>query len=413
VLLVAERPESLVRILGGGALLGLQLAYSQEFGVAGLIGLIAMYGLLALRREGWIHIARGALLGAVASATWFVAARLVTGATFGDYLSETLSLVARFSAGEAGFRFYWTANSLALFALIALGCASVGTALARPLSLRSSAGDRMLMASLVYTLVGLKSGLNRCDLWHLDPAVLALVTAFLIQTPRRLIPELPRTRTLAFCIVALLAFTYSAGQAPTGSYYLSGLVRGARDVLTGRGRPPRPDIATDAPTINFERSHPNEYAVQLSQYFAEATRRGRPVLFYGNEWALGPHIGVYKTDHLNDNFIYSAERGHALQTFLADRSDALVVMDRATYQRLYGLAGPRTVTESRAYSRLTPMKAIASWLSSVHYRGVGLEYGIRERRWQEDVGDYVRDHFRFAAQFGEHVVLAREAASVP
>jgi hypothetical protein len=411
ILLVARRPASTAVALVAGALLGVQLAYSQEYGVAGLLGIVAMYGLLMLRGDGWKAALRAGVLSLAAVGTWFALAWLLTGHRLGPYLIETFSLLRRFSAGEAAFRFYWTANSLALFALLALACIMLGQSLARPLRERTDTGDRLLFAAFVYALVGLKSGLNRCDLWHLDPAFIPLIAAFVLPLRRALAPDSPALRRMATALVVLVAVTYTIGQAPLGSYYLKGLVRGGRDVLLGEGRAAPAPVAMRAPAISLERTHPNADELRLASYLAEPVRANRPVLFYGDMWALGPHIGVYKTDHLNDSFIYSDERGHALETFLADRPGAIVIIDSLVYRRLYGLDAGDSATVTRGYLRPTRVKSLISWLSSVHYRGSKVEYLIRERRWTEGVGSYVRDRFRPIASFGNMIVLGRSDAS--
>ncbi|MEP6572546.1 MAG: hypothetical protein ABJD11_07610 [Gemmatimonadota bacterium] len=407
MLVVACRPASLAVAAAAGSLLGVQLAYSQEYGVAGFLGIVAMYGLVMLRGGGLSALVRALVAGLTAACAWLVIAWLLMGQHFGAYTGESLSLLQRFSAGEAAFRFYWTANSLALFGLLALACVLIGRSLAQPLRNPSDVGDRLLVGAFVYALVGLKSGLNRCDLWHLDPAFIPLIASLLLPLQRALVPDSRTLRRLIMALVMIAALSYTVGQAPLGSFYLRGLARGARDVLSGRRRDVTAAVPARAASIGPERTHPNPEALHLQAYLADSARRQWPVFFYSDMWALGPQIGVYKTDHLNDNFIYSDARGRALRTWLEERPSAVVVIDSLAYQRLYGLAPILPPERSRDYLRPTRMKSIVSWLASVHYRGAAIEYQLRERRWSEAVGDYVRARFHPIASFGNMVVLGR------
>lgn len=412
LLLIAERPDSWRRVLPGGLLLGLQLAYSHDYGLAGVAAMLALYGWLFLRSWHGRYLLYALGAGAAAGVVWVGLTLLVMGGDFPAYLTETLYLLGRFGAGEAGFRFYWTANGLALFALLALAGTLVGSGLFRQRKVAVTAGDALLFTAVVYALVALKSGLNRSDLWHLDPGFLLLLVAFVWPWPRRVFAVGPWGQRLAVGLLLLAGTTYLFGLLPNGSHVARGWWRGLVDTAVA---PIPPGAALDipigccltrAPTIELERSHPRPEILQLADYLAQPDRANAPVLFYGDLWSLGVNIGVYKTDLINDDFLYSDERGLALRQFLIDRPTALVIIRRPLYDRLYGLADPHSFPEMAERFSPTLAKQLGGWLSTIHYHGVEMEQGVREQRWTRTVGVYVRDHYQSVAEFGDMLVLA-------
>ena len=408
LLLLARDPSSIRRAAPAGMLLGLSVAWSHDFGLVTVAAAAGLYGLLWLRTPRASLAVTAAVLGVAAVGTWLLVSYLLLGHGFAAYLADTRSLVARFSAGEAGFRFYWTANALAAFGLLAGGIVVLGRGLARWRDSEPAWGDCFFIAAMFTTLLSLKSGLNRSDVWHLDGAFFPLIVACLLPLPRRTMRWSRASARVGAALIGVLAGTNLLGNAPIAAYMAQGWYRGLRDVADAR--PTLPGACareTEAPCIENERSRPRADVVALGAYLAEPAQRGRRVLLYGELWAFGERLGVYKRDHLNDDFIYDDARGIAAGEWLAQRPDGMVIMARPWYERLVAPPGD-------SVGRTTPFqpslaKSAGEWLSSVHYRGVVVERPLVELRWRRTVGARVRADYRLERTFGDLVVLTRRS----
>ena len=242
VLMVTAHARSLWAVTGGAVLLGLQLAYSHEYGVACLAALIGMYGVMAARREGWWVVLSAAILAVGSGVIWFTAARLLMGDAFPAYLTGTEQMLRYFSEGGHALRFYWTIHSLALFGLLTIACVRVGGGLFAKRGRPLNPGDRLILAGVLFALVALRAGLNRSDLWHLIPAFLVLLFALLLSPPTRVFAaSLRGSHRLALTLIGIVSVTQLVGIAPTGSFYAAGYLRGLVDVLV-LSKPPRPRI---------------------------------------------------------------------------------------------------------------------------------------------------------------------------
>ena len=408
ILLITVRPRSLMTIAAGSLLLGLQLSYSHEYGVAALVGILGMYGFLAVRERdvSYVRFALATLI--ISASVWYASSALLLGEGFSSYIVETVYLSRQFGAGEAGFRFYWTLNSLAIFGLIGLACVFIGRGITRPTDTPIGPGDLLLLCGLVYALIGLKSGLNRADLWHLNPPILVLVVAFLLPSAKSLFAYSNRIRWVATTLIVIIAATYLVGILPSGSLYASGLLRGLRDSIAPQATTGVIAVKTRAPTVEIERSHPDLEAIRMGEYLADESRADRPVFFYYDLWELGIYVGVPKTDFINDDFLYSDERGDLLRNYLEEREEVIVVISRPVYERLFGLSNPKEDSELELRYQTSVTKSLAKRLSTVHYQGVETELQLKEQRWERTVGDYVRSHFGLVAEFGDYLVLMRE-----
>lgn len=414
LLLLARRPTQPAVVAGAGALLGLQLAYSHDYGVACLAAALAVFGFEVL--QGRLRALPAALaFVAVSGAVGVGVAALLLGPDLATWIALARELVARYDAGEAGFAFRWTLNSLAAFALLTVA----GLGVARGLFPRSprpaSAGDRLLLAGLAYAFVTLKSGLNRSDFWHLDAAFLPLAVAVLLPLPRAAFALEPGARKLARAALALVAATALIGILPIGSHVARGWLAGAVDVVTGRPAGVEDPPRLRAASLALENTHPDAASLELGAWLAEDARAARPVVFYGLAWSMGKQVGVPKSDFLNDEFIYSDERALGLRRFLEERPAALVVMHRFQYERLFGLSPPDRFPELDFMVRPTPLKRIARWTTSVHYDGVPLEVRARDARLARSAGALLVERFAETARFGDWVVLERagSAGSLP
>jgi hypothetical protein len=381
--------------------LGLHLAYSHEFALAGLAAVLGMYGVQYLWDRNTATVRAAATITVGSIAVWLVTTAAILRGTMADYITNARDIVGMMSSGHGGFAFYWTANSLALFGLLTIACMRVGRGWQPRPSAALESGDRFLIASVCFALVTLKSGLTRSDLWHLNPDFLPLILSALLRLPANAMTASRPQRKLAVGLAGVAAVTFLVGVAPSGSLYVVSYLRGLTDTLTGVPRGAR-EAPTRAYSIEFERTAPNADLVALGRYLAEGERAGKPVLFYGRAWDIPPRVGVYPEDYKLDDLLYTELR-EPEAVYLKKRRDALVVMRVDDYRRLYRLIDPNT---PRARQPLTPVKQLGRWLSTVHYDGSENEARVQDETRERLTGSYVRAAYEFAADFGAFVVLA-------
>ena len=404
LLVLTSAPLALATATLGGALLGVALAYSHDTATAAGIGAAAMFASMVWQ-HGVARVWRPVLtFGVTAVATWLGLGLLLMGGGFADYLREAQTLVTRFSAGEAAFRFYWTVNAVAVFGLIVAGVAVTARGLAaRTGSAYAAWGDRWFLAALVATIVQLKSGLNRADVWHLCGGVLPLAAAFALPLPRTIVRWTPAEGRAVVVGLALLGATNLIGQAPLASYALRGWLAGWSAPRVAAAAP----IATEAPAIEPVRAYPHPPLVDLARYFAEPGRRGQAVYFYGTLWGIGPRIGVPKRDPNNDDFLYSDERGARVGRWLDDARVPYVVMTAEAEARLFARDGADPLAEFARRVEPSLVKTIGAWTSSVHFTALEIEMPLQDARWRRVVGETIRRAYTREAVIGEYVVLRR------
>jgi hypothetical protein len=401
VLLAAYRPFDRRANLLCAGLLGLHLAYSHEYALAALAAVLGIYALQYVwdRSAGTIRAAAIIALGGVA--VWLVAVAVVLRSVLPIYLAHASDIVSMMSAGHAGFRFYWTANALALFGLLTIACMTLGRGWRPRSGRRLESGDRLLLGGVCFALVALRSGFTRSDVWHLNPGFLPLLLAFLLPLPAAVMALSPAARRLAFGLAIVASATVLVGIAPTGSLYATSYVRGFMDTVVAEPRPIR-EGATRSRAIERERSHPRTEFVALGRYLAEPQRVNQPVLFYGRAWNIPVRVGVCPADYKLDDLLYSEFR-QPEAVYLRAHPDALVVMRGDDYRRLYGLIDPDTPHSSTV---LTPVKQLGRWLSTVHYDAAETEARLQDETRARLTGAYIRSRYAATAGFGDYVVLA-------
>lgn len=403
LLMLATAPTAPAMILGASVLLGLLCAYSQDYGLFCLAGALGLYGWLAIRNGFWRHVIAAFAVTGIAVLVWAATLKLVLRDDFTVYLQASSSLVRRFAIGEAGFPFYWTVNSLAVFALFSLSLVMVGCAVGRRRDEPVSAGDRFLLAGVVYAVIGLRSGMNRADMWHLVAPMLPIIVGCTLPLKFTLIRISPATTKLATALCVVIASTYFIALAPSGSYVARGWISGLRYTLAG-GHGSQP-IASRVPTIETERATPDPEVISLALYLAAEPRSKRPVVIYDRSWSLDKRIGILKPTYQSDNVLLSDEEGLRFADYLNRHADSLVVIDRAEYAGIYDPASATQPAERDDFFAPTPAKKLAGWLSTIHYYGAEIEKDVREQRWKRTVGAHLASHFRKCAQFGEMIVL--------
>lgn len=398
----ATAPRDRLRIAAGGVGLGVLLAWSHDFAALTVAGLGAMTLLTAWSERAFAPILRLVAQGALAGVLWLALSALLLGDALPDYLGHAVFSAGRF-AREASFPFYWTGHSLATFGFLGLGFALAGSTLARRAELAS--GDRLLIGAAAYALLALSSGLNRADMWHLASVPLPLLLFFLAPLPRVRCADTVRLRRVAFVLIGLQVLTYAPAMLPSGSYYAAGLLRGARDVLTGVPLA-APNMVARDPTISRERTEVPGAVVELAAWLASPEVRDRPVLFYGWLWGLDKIVGVRKIGFPTDDFLLSDEYGLDLRRQLEAQPSSLVILRAPDVEWLEaGLAGqPRALPDIWPDS---PTKRVLRWLSTIHYLGGPLELEQKSARWERTVGRWLVSEWDQIAEFGDYRVFAR------
>ena len=392
------------RRLFGAVLLGVSMSYSQEQGLAAVI---AVTGVEFLLGKGWRRIRRAATTILVVMTTWGIIAVAITQDDFLIYLESTTVLATRFAMGEAGFPFGWTLNSIALFILASICLVILGRDGGRSRDQTPGAGDRFFVAALLFFLVVIQSGLNRCDLWHLNAAFLPLILAWLLPLPTAIFGLGGWARRTAKLVIMVAALTYLAGLLPSGSYVVRGWFAGLEDTVSAGTENDHRDVVTRGHALELERAHPDPDVVGLAVYLGSPERRDRPVYFYGNRWSLGKQIGVAKRDFLNDDFIYDEIRGRQLAKKISSDIDSLVVMHEIDYDRLFGELPIDSIPEYELFHPPSTAKRVLGFLSSVHWRELRTEMRMKNARWRRTVGEMLTRTMRREAVFGRNVVLSR------
>ncbi|HUG61311.1 MAG TPA: hypothetical protein VMP03_05675, partial [Methylomirabilota bacterium] len=139
IMVVAARPQGRRAGVFAGLLVGLQLGYSYEFGLAGLATMGLMYVLLGVgnppRTAGLAFGLAALIVGAGVTGA-------ATGGAAGDYVQSTLEVLGSASRdGLGNLPFHWTLNSLALFALLSVAVVMVGRGLPRIRTPHTTYGD--------------------------------------------------------------------------------------------------------------------------------------------------------------------------------------------------------------------------------------------------------------------------------
>ncbi|MGH7464476.1 MAG: hypothetical protein ACREK1_04815, partial [Longimicrobiales bacterium] len=276
---------------------------------------------------------------------------------------------------------------------------------------RLEAGDRFLLASLAYAVIAAKSGMARSDMYHLVPPVLGLVGVALLPLQFAAFAASRALQRASIAAVVLICVTYAPGLIGSSRIWGEGLVRGARDVVTGRPTTDQIPQRSRGPRIGAERTELPPAWIRLAEYLADDARAARPVLFYEAAWGLDRYIGVAKPQgiYATDDYLVSDDAGLELRGFLAEHPDALVVIERSTWQALTGSERAPAYTSMFWFGgRRSPAVRFLEHWSSSHYGSAVIEEQERKRdRWARTVGTYVLEHYAPVGDFDDVLVLGR------
>ena len=401
VFLVCYRPFDIRHQVAAAVLLGLHLAYSLEYAIAGAAAVTGVYTLCFFAGDRGRSIKGLLSTGILSALVWALTIFFLVGDSLPDYVAATLSILDVMSGGHAAFPFYWTLNSLSLFGLLAMGCIIAGSGLRRVKTLDINTGDRLFLAAIVYALVLLKSGLTRADLWHLIGPFLLLIFAFLTVRTGNCFRVSGSQGRIVMALLVVASLTHLIGIAPTGSLYASGYLRGALDYVSGQ--PDEAGVRSRAPIFETERSEPRQEYIELAERLASPEMESKPVLFYGRTWHMGPVIGVCKTQFPLDDLMYN-ERSAPAVGFLEQNPDALILMEKRAYARLF--QGDHSLPQFD----LSLMKKIGRILSTIHYDYRETEWNLQNTARDRTTGSYVAERYEMDAEFGD-VVLLRPISS--
>lgn len=401
LLLLAGGPRSIARTLGAGAIIGVGVAYSWEYGIAALCtGLAIQMALLFEPGRGRI-LALAVLQAATALA---VAALLIfwaTGGAPGDWVEATLVVARAANAlGLGQFAFRWTLHSAALFALLALLAVAIGAGLARVGRVAASEGDLQLVGAAVFLAVALKVALQRVDFLHLAVPFVPLLLVLLIGKPTRLLALPGAARSVALVLVAVAAIAQAIGHAPLGLLVAKGSARGLYHELTGR--PKVGPFPSRLPGTEAERSKADPAMLALAARLAAPDLADRPVLFYGPLWDSAPRVGVCPVGYSFYDLLYSDARAPLAAT-ARNLPGLIVAIEAKDHAYLLGTAPPEAPPAPP-----TGLRALAAWTSSVHFSQSPLENGIEAEMWRSALGDLLVQDFQVLDEVDGIVLLERK-----
>ncbi len=393
------------------AMLGVQIMLSLEYAASCVIALGAVGVAESFARRDWRPVLRAGLAAGGAFAVAAVLAWGMMGRDAVEWLAATRRIIALRGGGEAAFAFQLSVNAAAVFALLFVGCAWLGAGLPRLRGAAPTAGDLLVVASVTYAVVAMKSGLARSDMYHLVPPLLGIIGALLMRLDLAVFRLSPALRRAGVAALALTCLTYLPGLSGAGRLWARGLALGARDFVTRRPVSGVTPAASRTVLIGRERTIVNPQWIRMAEYFADPSRATDPVLFYERTWGLDKVVGVAKPRGVypTDDYLVADEEGVALREFLERHPTALVVVDTTAWKHLLDSTFTPAYASMFWFGRVRslPVRFLERWSSS-HFGTAVIDERVRKRdRWARTVGGYVRAHFAPAETFGEWIVLAR------
>jgi hypothetical protein len=401
----AARPRSVATSALAGCLIGLQIAYSHDYGIISYIAITMLYAsnlIQSANRQTAIPVFVFMVSG-IAVALAIIG--LLTGSTFFDFTSSVKHVLGYAQeTGIGNFRFYWTVNSIALFGLLAIAVVSVGSGLASIRHTAMNYGDRLFLGALLFALGALRIAIQRADIWHITLPFIPLLAVMLWQSPQRIFHIDNATRRIVWVLLVIVAVSRTIGLLPTGNLFVSGLLNGANDSLWEQTTSTETNLQglnSRTYSIQTELSHPNPDITALGQYLADPLRADRPVFFYNKLWHLAAYVGVCPDGYSFYPLMYSDQHRPTVN-FLEQKKETIVLMEASVYQRLF--------TNEFVEPVITPLsttKKLASWTSSIHYQQKRAEAEIKFQVWKENVGDFLVEHYQRVHSIDEVIILER------
>lgn len=399
LLILSARPRAFGAVVMAGILIGLQAAYSHEYGIAGLLSGATVLGL------GLFEPARGraiALLGTfigTALICWGAVVVGLTGQDFSAYLEMTLFVMSQASSKGLGqFAFHWTGHSLALFAVLSFMVVLGGIGLSRLGRVQASEGDRHIIGALVFALIVLKVGFQRVDFLHMAVPFVPLALMLLLGAERQLLATGPLIQRLSITALALAAIAQTIGHIPQGRWVVLGLVRGVLHEAQSR---PTADVPPTANAgILAERSDRKPAVELLASRLAEPDLVDRPVLFYGNIWNWAVETGSCPAGYAFYDLLYTDELSPMID--LTNSTPDILV---ALHERNSGLLESAAQTETSTPPEFSKIRRLIHRIASPHYNQSYLEDSIETQMWNDAFGSSLASDYRIVDQVGDVILL--------
>lgn len=399
ILILSARPRETLSVLGAGLILGIQAAYSHEYGIAGLIAGLAILGLGLFERGRGRAVVHMIVLAGSAVACWLGLVLLLTGESFSDYLDATALVMREASRmGLGQFAFYWTGHSLALFALLSTVVVTGGIGLARLGRVETRAGDRHLLGALVFALIVLKIGFQRADYLHMAVPFVPLALVLLLGGERRLFATGPWMPRLAMGALICAALAQTIAHLPQGRWVVAGLARGLLHEVEGRSRADLPAEARRGVLPERYETKPGSEA--LAVRLSAPDLAGRPVLFYGRVWDRAVETGVCPASYAFYDLLYTDERA-PMADLAQSTPDMLVALHEVDAAHLLE-GGPAPQSSP---PELTGLWWLVRTFASPHYDQSYLENAIEGRMWEDALGGSLGRDYRVVDRVADTVLL--------
>ena len=403
LLLAPSREEagiSAARALAAGAVTGLAVGYSYEYGLATLLAGLAVLGFrLAGPGAPVVRLLGAAALVVVAAlATAYALVRLAIGDSFGDYLTSLAHVAGGATdLGLGQFAFHWTVLFVAEFAVLAIVVVAGALGLRRLRKTPMTQGDALVIGAGAFALVALKIALQRADYLHLAVPFAPLILVLLLSPPTRLVALARPLRRVAFGLIAVAAAAQAVGHAPLGRWMAEGIARGF--LHEAQGRPRVGAVEARGPSLLSERSEAVPAAEALAARLAAADLRARPVLFYAGLWDMAAATGVCPAGYSFYDVLYSDDLRPLGDT--AGTPGLIVVIAR---RDLEALLSDEPVPAS---ARNAPLDRLQAIVASRHAYQSALENEVEEQMWREAIGNRLLTEFRERERVGDFVLMER------
>ena len=400
LVVLAHRPMALARAVAAGAILGVQAAYSYEYGALGLATCLVVLATGFLHEKPAVVSRQFALIIGAWAAVWVGLVWVLLGELTPHYWRMTLH-IAR-SATDQGFgqfAFYWTVQSAALFGLLSVVIVGTGAAIRRWWRHSPAPEDLLIFGALIFALGALKVALQRADFYHMVVPFLFLLILVLRRTGSDILPRSGFGRQWVVGLVVIASLAQAFGHLPLGRWVYFSSLRGALHEVRGT-----PKVAESHPSmigIHRERSLAQTQIVEMQARLRDPDLQGRPVIFYGSVWAMGPSVATCPSGYSFYDILYSDDLAPLRETALAT-TDMLVVIKA---QDFADLAVP--VAKQAKAVRPDGVHGLAQLISSPHFSQSEIEDGIEFDLWKSKLGDDLLAHFTILDRVGNLLILGQ------
>ena len=400
ILILSGGPVSLARGAMAGILLGVQLTYSYEYGIAAAVAAVTLLSASLLAqmsgRNLWRHVRVLVSLAGVTLGVWLMLASWATEGNIAGLILQTQTVArASLSKGLGQFAYFWTVHNLSLFTLLAIGVAAIAAG-ARQIGTRpASRGDLMWIGAVAYAIVALKIGLQRADFLHLAVPFLPIILVALSRERTAVLSMLDRARPIVTVALVFAALAHAYGLIPNGRWAVLGTARGWYHELTGRET--LPEIPSRVANTQGGRFEPRQGTIELAARLMQPDFADRDVIFYASKWDIAPEVGVCPKGFVFYEVVYADEILPLSET--ANEPATLVVISQADYDALQSQQRTASIPDFDTLTKL------AGWISSRHAFQSAMEEGIELEIWREVVGDQLLATFSAADRVGDNVIL--------